>query len=203
MNGAERFSAVTGERMRVLLFPTFSGAVGLIGSTVGSAADSVADSAGSCGLGVVGKVGSTAVLCAVVGTVTAACALESLIILLLFGIGPMSCFDRGTFFTGSTKVVRPLAPFHGSRYAGWSRESSGLCRAVSLFIIGGRSWKPLKSFLFFSLNIARRSPLDNSTGGVFSLLAATSADDRLPSFCPLNAGVVKSPAGETFRNSGS
>jgi hypothetical protein len=131
LNGPERFSAVTGERMRVLLFPTLSGAVGLIGSIVGSAAvsaaasavdsavgsavDSAVDSAGSCGLGVVDKVGCAAVLCAVVCTVTAACALESLITLLLFGTGPMSCFARGTFFTGSTKAVRPLAPFHGSR----------------------------------------------------------------------------------------
>jgi hypothetical protein len=114
---------VTGDRMRVLLFPTLSGAVGLIGSTVGSAAasaaasavDSAVDLAGSCGLRGVDKVGCAVVLCAVVGTVTAWCALESLTILLFFGTGPMSCFARGTFFTGSTKAVRPLAPFHGSR----------------------------------------------------------------------------------------
>jgi hypothetical protein len=110
LKGPERFSAVTGERIRVLLFPTLSGAVGLIGSTTDSAG-----STRSVGGGVIGEVGCAAVLCIAVGTVTAACALGSLAILLLFGIGPMSCFDRGTFLTGSTKVVRPLAPFQGSR----------------------------------------------------------------------------------------
>lgn len=107
LNGPDRFSAVTGDRTRVVLFPTLSGAVGLIGSS--------ATSAGSRGwVAATGDDGSLAVL-GFTGTVTEACALGSLPGLFFFGTGPLSCLERGTLRTGSTKVVRPLAPFQGFR----------------------------------------------------------------------------------------
>jgi hypothetical protein len=134
-------SAVTGDLILGLFFPTFSGAGGLTTSSV--------DSEGT-GLMALDDGVTIRLVLLVAG---------SICLLFLAGIRMGSRRAAGLFRTGFTNAVRPLAPFHGSRCGGSSSGSvcaGGGTLPASCWLAASRSRSPASICLVFSLRSGYR-----------------------------------------------